>query len=505
MPAADVSTPSSAHQAMRPALELVRALLGGTPSMRAEGKKLLPPHERESESAYKARLGRTTLHNHFRQTVKNLAAKPFAKPVQLGDKVPADLKRITSDIDLQGHDLTAWARPVFRSALSRGFTAILVDFPTVDPEKVRTLADEKKAGNRPYFVHLPAESILAAYSEVVNGVERLSHIRWLETETRRKGYEEVRVQRVRVWEPTVWEVHEQEGSNGWKQVDGGENELGVVPVVLWYAGEREGVAQAQPPLMDLAYKNQEHWQSSSDQRNVLTVARFPILAASGVTLPAPKQGAKDRTKDPEDDPAKLTLSPKAILYAEKPEGKFYYVEHTGKAIEAGQKDLEHIEDQMAMLGLELLVRRTGTKTATESALNSAEAQSDLQAMAESFSDALEHALHFAAEWMGVEVPDEALSVTVHSDFGVSSSDAAGVEVLFKAMMAGKLSREAFLRELQRRDILHPSFSPEDDEDKLDAEGPALGLQRAAPAAPGAGAAAGQGGQKAPTAGARGGP
>ena len=69
------------------------------------------------------------------------------------------------------------------------------------------------------------------------------------------------------------------------------------------------------PLLDLAWLNIAHWQSSSDQRHVLTVARFPMLAGSGV---------------PEN--TNVVVGPDRMLTTPNADGKFYYVEHTGAAI-----------------------------------------------------------------------------------------------------------------------------------------------------------------------------
>ena len=61
---------------------------------------------------------------------------------------------------------------------------------------------------------------------------------------------------------------------------------------------------------DLADKNIEHWQSASDQRNALTVARFPMLAGKGLTQ-----------KEMED----IVLAPNQSLSTENPAGEFYYL------------------------------------------------------------------------------------------------------------------------------------------------------------------------------------
>ena len=473
--AADVSTPSSAYRAMQPAWALVLALLGGTSAMRAAGRTYLPRYHAEEEDAYKERLQRAVLLNVFGKTVRNLAAKPFSKPVRLGESAPEPLRVLVDDVDRQGSDITAWARGVFRDGLAKGLAHLLVDFPAVDPEAVRTLEDEQRAGLRPYFVHVPAESLIAAYAETVNGVEVLTHVRILESETRRDGFEEVQVERVRVLERDAWAVYERSGTSEWKVAAGGPNTLGFIPLVTWYAGERTGLCAAKPPLMDLADKNVEHWQSASDQRNVLTVARFPMLAASGLSSEGSREGESGGA-------GKVPIGPHALLTTSSPQGKFYYVEHTGAAIAAGRQDLEDLKDEMAMLGVELLVRKSGSTTATEKSINTAQAHSELQAMAESFSDALELAFYFAARWLGLDVEDARLKVEVHTDFGVSEADAQGLDVLFKARAAREISREAFLAELKRRGVLMADFDVEEDGERLASEGPALGSLRTAPAA-----------------------
>ncbi|RYZ46973.1 MAG: DUF4055 domain-containing protein, partial [Myxococcaceae bacterium] len=380
---ADVSTPSSAYRDMQPSWSLVLALLGGTASMRAAGRAHLPKYHAESDDAYRERLGRAVLLNVFGKTLRNLAARPFAKPVRLGEAAPEELRVLADDVDKQGSDLTAWARGVFRDGLGKGLAHVLVDYPAVDPERVRTLEDEQRAGVRPYFVHVPAESLIAAYAEVVDGVETLTHVRIREEEVRRAGFDEVKVERVRVLERDSWAVYERSGTSEWKVVASGRSTLGFIPLVTWYAGERTALCAAKPPLMDLADKNVEHWQSASDQRNVLTVARFPMLAASGLEAPSRGGDSEAGASSP------VTIGPHALLTTSSPQGKFYYVEHTGAAIKAGRQDLEDLKEEMAMLGVELLVRKSGSTTATEKSINTAQSHSELQAMAESFGDALE--------------------------------------------------------------------------------------------------------------------
>jgi len=485
----DVSNKSSAYKAMEPHWAMVKALQGGTEAMRAAATTYLPRHARESDEAYKERLQRSFLFNYFETSLSTLAEMPFTKPVVLADSAPEELHNLVGDVDRQGNDLTSWARNVFTDGLANGLTHILVDFPKVDRARVQTRADEVEADIRPYFVHVPADALLAAYATVEGGAQVLTQVRIREVVTKVSGYEEAAVERVRVIEREAWKLFEREGKDTWTLVDGGENTLGFIPLVTWYAGKPKGFMLIRPPLLSLAEKNLEHWQSASDQRNILTVARFPILAASGVTEESPREERTSTEGMSAEDVeflgrpgarSGITIGPHSLLTTTNPQGKFYYVEHGGAAIEAGAKDLERLEDQMAALSIELVVRRKGNTTATEKDINTGQSYSKLQSMARRFGDSLALAFHFAARWVSLEVPDDQLKVSVHTDFGVEEGDAQGLEVLFKTRQAQDLSRPNYLKELKRRGTLSADFDVGVNEEELAAEGPRLGTLRSAP-------------------------
>jgi hypothetical protein len=94
-------------------------------------------------------------------------------------------------------------------------------------------------------------------------------------------------------------------------------EIPLLPVYI----NRTDFMRASPPLAKLAELNIAHWQSSSDQRNILHVARVPILFGAGVRRRRQNAiGASEMVKFNSNPAAKLT-----------------YVEHTGAAIGAGER------------------------------------------------------------------------------------------------------------------------------------------------------------------------
>lgn len=466
-PKATPATPSAAYKHMEPDWDMITRLLGGTKAMREAGETYLPKHKREYADDYEERLNTNVLANFFEWTLDSLVSKPFAENPKF-DKVPPEIEGYMDDIDLQGNDIVVFLRSWFREGYAKAFSHVLIDFPRVIPREdgqPRTLEDDRKEGLRPYWVHVCPENVLFAHSEMINGVEVLTHVRILEEETTVVEWEEVTTQRIRVLRPGSVELYVKKDKK-WELEDEWDTGLDFIPLVTFYSNGRESVLKAKPPLLDLAYMNVTHWQSSSDQRNCLTVARFPLLAGSGVSS---------------EDADALVVGPNRLLTTTAPEGKFYYVEHTGAALEAGQKDLEALEAQMAGYGATFLKEQPGAQTATARALDSAEAISPLKATTLVFADAVEQALDMTAAWIRQESGGE---VAFNTEFGLTLGDQTGLDTLFKTRQQKDISRKSYLNELKRRALLSGEFDINDDQNELDEEAanglPELDLDPAQP-------------------------
>ncbi|WP_159182339.1 DUF4055 domain-containing protein, partial [Escherichia coli] len=102
-----------------------------------------------------------------------------------------------------------------------------------------------------------------------------------------------------------------------------------------------------PPLLNLGLLNIKHWQSQSEQDNILHVARVPLLVAYGL----------DRNEE-------LTVGAStATIFEDRTKNGLEYVEHSGAAIESGETSLEKLENQMRHAGAKLLrAENTSTKS-----------------------------------------------------------------------------------------------------------------------------------------------
>jgi hypothetical protein len=491
-PTKDPSTTSGAFNTMSPVWDKINTILAGTGAMRASNTTYLPKHEKEKDSAYGRRLEISTLLNMTQLTLDSWVGRPFSDPVQISEDMPDDFKPIFDNVDLQGDGIGVFSRNWFKEGLAKAFAHVLVDFPLTGPRTNRSLADDRQENLRPYWSFIAPENLFFASSTIHQGQEVLTHIRIRENEIVRIGFAESLIQRIRVFDRflpgelmpdmvdlegnLLPEVFDEGGAlrppfmeggvfvSTWVRVEkkGGDEEwimesppfridIEEIPLVTFYA-DRQGLMMGKPPSEDLVDLNIRHWQTSSDQNNILVATRFPILAVSGVT----------------EDEADSVIGPNRTLSTPSDQGKWYYVEHSGKAIAAGRQDMLDLEEQMAHYGADFLRKRPGSATATAKALDSAEATSPLQDATIRFNDALANAVRLTAMWMNMD-PEAVGTVSVQTDFGPEEILQGDLQELGNARRARDLSRQNYLEELKRRGALDDEFDPDENEKQLEEE------------------------------------
>ena len=476
---APVAQQSASYAAMAPVWRMLSTVLAGTLAMRAAAEDYLPKHEYESIQSYNDRCKRSVLDNYTLRTLETLVGKAFRDPPQFMDDVPSQISDLFPDMDGRGNPALAVAQKWFRTGVSHAIGYLWVDFTRGQPRQdgqPRTLADDLRDGARPYWKLVRPEDVWFQQGYMEGGKYTLTQVRMYEPSMEADGdYGERLVERIRVLRPYAWELWEkrQIGTTKrwkWVNIDGGDNPLGYVPIVSYYTDE-EGLGEGKPPLEDLAHLNVTHFQSGSDQRNILTVARFPMLAVSGANAQVEKG----------DKP--LVVGPNQWLSVTDPQGKFYYVEHTGKAIEAGRNDLKDLEQRMSSYGAEFMKKQASRASATGRQLDTAEAVSLLQSWCYGFRDALIRALQITADWLQLASGG---NVQFEVEATVDASDQFELATLTAMRARADISREGFANELKRRGILPDEFDPEDDLELLQSEPPlggALGGMFGTPDAP----------------------
>lgn len=472
----DVGTECVAYEEMKGHWDLLHALLGGTATMRAGGETWLPKEPAETVLAYDVRLARSFLHPAYQNTVQTITSKPFIRPATFQGKLPERMKEVAGDVTGAEENLTPFANRLFNILVNYGIAHILVDYPQVANPKEATKADEKAIGARPRFLVISPVDLHAFITSdnTAGSAPRLAQIRFKETRTVSDGaYADKRVESVRVYNRDTWEVWDKkiadEGKITYEKVDEGGHTFGSIPLVTCYIN-RTGFMTAEPPLEGLAWLNLAHWQSMSDQRNILRYSRIALLFASGFTRKEIDKG--------------LIIGADRLVGSTNKEAKLQYVEHTGSAIGAGQEDINKLEERMEILGLQPFIQRSGGATATGRAIDEGKRQSDVQAWIRSLENVLTEAFGFAAKWLKVKMPDD-FKVNIFNDFGLSLKASADIESLIKIRQAGEVSRPTFLSEIKRRGLLSETVDVQTEVSAIEAEGPAL-------AEMGMGGAAGEG-------------
>lgn len=437
-----VRDPSDLMKEQSASWPMIDALMGGTEKMREAGKALLPKWPNEDEGSYQTRLQTATLHPVFPRTVLVNAARPFSKPPMIdADGIPPEW---LENVDLQGTSLAQFANHLLQLALAYGLAGVLVDYPKAGG--VKTQADEKQSGVRPYFVAYKGSDILGWRL----AGQRLAQLRLLErVEVDDGEWATKAIEQVRVLTPGAWQVWRKsdDARRDWQLFDDGTTTLDVIPFEFVY-GLRHGFGQGKSPLLSMAYQNVEHYQSSSDQQTILHVARVPILFGVGLG----------------NEP--ITIGASHAVTSSNPDAKLSYTEHTGTAIEAGRQSLLDLEERMRATGAELISQKQAQTTATQVNAEGDASKSTLQQIVEAFEESLEALLSLMGRWVSKQINPE---VALFKSY--EQMPAGDHQVLASAKSAGVISRQTMFEEMQRRDVLSMDRTWEDEQARMKDEPP----------------------------------
>lgn len=446
---------------------LPRALLGGTWMMRLEGERYLPREPKEKQAAWHRRLNRTVLKNYYAKTLKSLVGRVFTKPLIVED-TSEDVNTMVENIDLQGNHLNTFAQMLMFNGMNDGACGVFVEMPKrpIDPDTGQaispTLADMRNGGYRPYFVLVKVNRILGWRASSGPGDPTLQMIRFREDIEVADGefgasvLERIRVLdmvdtpqgkrcRYRLFEkitdmPAYYGVapmNTEDPAYGYRLVDDGVTSSDHIPFYMFYAN-RADFMEAYPALEDLAYLNLMHWQSLSEQRNILHVSRVPILFAKGF----------EKDEDGEYETS-LEVGANIAIYGPA-DSDMKYVEHNGAAIKSGQDDLDSLEAEMVTFGLEFMMDRPSHESASARVIDHAEVNSPLKIVAHNLTDTLENALKDLVVMIG---ETQEPSVKTAGELGLSLKDSATITNLIEARKNGMLSLKTFLDELKRASFL----------------------------------------------------
>ena len=428
---------------------MIDALLGGTEAMRAAGKSYLPQWPQEEDDGYQTRLGTSTLLPVLKETIGQMVGRVFFRDIGT-DKVSDGLKDYLQNFDLQNNALNVFCAAWFADALAKGASYVLVDYPD---GKARTKAEEKALGLRPYAVFVRNSDVLGFRYEMRQGRPVCTQFRYRQAVTEYDGdfgertveqinvHEAGRVRRYRMDKDGNWLLHSEadQSRNG--------EPLGFVPVVDLVL-EKTGFFAGRPPLMELAYLNVKHWQSQSDQDNIVHYVRVPLLQY---------RGSED---------VQNVVAAAGNMISVGADGELNYVEHSGAAISAGVTAIEKLETDMQAAGAKLLTRTKLALTESQARDEAGREISLLRHYANLLEDAIGRVLDMMAAWHGL---DDGGAVEISGSIDDNGNPESSVDVLVRMNAAGVLSNETLFEEAKRRGLLSDYLKWEDEAARLDSQ------------------------------------
>lgn len=445
-----VETSSALYITMSKKWGLIDALWGGTATMRDAGITYLPKNEKESNEAWQARRDRTFLSNYFKHSVDGLNGKVFQEDIVKKD-FSTQAEAWSENIDLQGNDLTQFSSAGFKDALKYGMTHIFVDMPNTT--EIKTVADQRAQNVRPFMVNVSTKDLIGWKFGVVNGIPQLTQIRIKETFPANNSdnvYEDTTITQIKVVNIGSWEIYQQDGSSNYVLVDQGISSLPYIPFFTFYTN-KQAFMLATPPLEDLAYLNLRHWQSSSEQNNILHVTRCPFLFGAGFP-----------------EGASIEVGVNRLITNSDKDAKMNWVEHSGLGVSAGRQDLLDLEDAMRLMAQGVIIQNTtGEVTATEKVIDTSSSNSILKNWVLGYEDKLNNALKSMADYASVD-RETIGNAKLFTDFETVSTQ-ADLNTLYQSRVSGEITQTTYLNELKRRNVLSADLNVEDEINLLEDE------------------------------------
>lgn len=447
----DVSTVTREISDLNSKVLMIDDLLGGTKTMRQAGKRHLYQFALEEDGAYQNRLSRSTLYPALSETLYQMTGRVFFEPITTAKVNKKIQEQILPDVDLEGNNVDVFSSRWFYAGLAYGVAWCLIDYTKTDG--VVTVADEKAVNARPYFVLIKPQQVLGFKTAKINGKRQITQFRFKSVEVVDDGdFDSKDEDVIYVYEAGRMRKYKKSDAD-WVVVEDlplivKNRPLDVVPVVPFITRESGVFGVGDPPLLELAYLNIKHWQSQSDQDNILNTARVPLLGIFSDT-----------------EVNKLQVGGSAVQLPA--DSKMNYIEHSGNAISAGQESLKELESQMRVAGAKLLDKTVLAMTDSQAKEERGKEISLLRLYANKFEDALDLALEYAGKWMGVsDVGNVEISGNIDSDLDPNAS----MDTIIKLQNAGTLSKQTVFNEAKRRGLLSDNAEWEDEQSRIEGEG-----------------------------------
>jgi len=425
-----------------------RDCVAGEEAIKAGQETYLPKISSEQDSdEYTAYLSRAMFYNATGRTVQGLLGAMFRKPTVLN--LPAAMKVFLDDADGTGTPLPVLIQRLAQEILIEGRFGILVDMPetTSARPEVRLCAYtaehiwdwriEKKK-----LVHLVLHECIDQPDKDGMGHVISEQLLVLKLDNG-------------IYTAQRFEKRPQKGADGMttsykfepitelKVIEVRGKRLDTIPFFC-FAPTDLTLDIEKSPVNDLVTVNLSHYRTTADYEHGAHHTALPTPVVIGL--------------DP-DSKQSLPLGP-TRAWKVPMGGDAKMLEFTGKGLDTLKDMLTRKENMMVLLGARLLEdQKKGVEAAETHRIRHSGENSVLASIADTASRGISKALEIAAKWMSASGKVE---VVVNKDFFDEPMDPQRMEALLKSWMSGGISKETYLWNMKRGEVLPDDITVEDE-------------------------------------------
>lgn len=464
---ASVDTKHSQYDASTAIWAKCRDAVAGQEAVHAGGTKYLPKLAKQTDDEYKAMVGRTLYYNATGRTLDGMTGLIFRRPPTIEAQAEL-LEFMQKDADTTGTPLLAFCEKAVDELMQVGRLGLFADYPPTDG--IRTQAQQKAAGARPFLRIYRAEEIINWRTARVNNQTVLSLVVLAETHEEVDGFGVKQTEQRRVlkleqgfYTVEVWrKVKTADQKEDWQIVEApmipqqGGKPMGYIPFLIC-GPMGVDVNVAKPPMLDLVNVNLSHYRTTADYEHGLHFTGLPTPVVTGHQF---------------GDNEEFALGSTVVKAFPNADAQAFFLEFQGTGLQQLSKRLEEKEAMMAALGARMLAaEKRQAETAETAAIHRSGENSVLASLANAAGQALTKALEWCSLYDGLTAEAK---VELNTDYLPSGMTAQELTALVAAWQGGAISHLTLLDNLARGEIARQGVTPEQEIDEIKKEGPALG-------------------------------
>ena len=412
----------------------------------------LPQNDKEPQHIYENRIRKSYLTNFLKRTIQSDSGKILSNPINTGD-LPPEYEEWFDDMDLEGKSIQVLAKDQLQAAQYKGVTLAYVDF----------LSDE----GRPFTKEIDIDDVLSFRTD--SRTNRLTFLRFQSSIVDDSDEEHLTVDNKNVIfeiTPTEWRVFEDDDED--TPIDGGEiiryrngskRITNEIPVSIFYTN-KTGLLLAESPYYDLAEMTIEHFQVSSETKNMLSYALTPFLFGKGI---------------PEDCKPSSLASYIAVMLSDgqgSENASIEWIQADAAPLAEAREQIGDIESRISAFGIDANgIRPSGTQTATEKSIDSAGSNAALRMFAEGLAEHIERIVEIMSSYTLSPVN---ASVDITPDFTISDNSATVTNAI-AASEKRIISKKTAAQVMAANNSLPKSYDYDEDQEQIQEEDAYLGL------------------------------